>query len=209
MREVYVTPEARSQLPGDLGVPSFDVSEPVLATMADTVTPQGVVAVAEMRPASVFDVAAGDLVLVLASVRDPGNAGTLVRSAEAAGAAGVVFSQGCVDPYGPKTVRAAAGALFRVPIVRDVGLADALQVLREAGHRVIGADATSPDAVDQADLGGKTTFVLGNEAWGVPVEAEGLLDTAVRIRMPGPAESLNVAVAGSILLFEAVRQRAR
>lgn len=207
LREVYATPEARSSLPADLGVPAFEVTEGVLKVMSEAVTPQGVVAVAEMRPASIFDVAAGDLVVLLAEVRDPGNAGTLIRSAEAAGAAGIVFADGSVDPFGPKTVRAAAGSLFRLPIVRDLSLVDAVAALKEAGHRVIGADATSPTHADEANLGGKITFVLGNEAWGVPADAAGLLDATVGIRMPGPTESLNVAVAGSILLFEAVRRR--
>jgi len=207
LREVFVTEEARAALPGDLGVPSFDVTDGVLKVMSEAVTPQGVVAVAEMRSASIFDVASGDLVVVLAEVRDPGNAGTLIRSAEAAGAAGIVFTDGSVDPYSPKTVRAAAGSLFRLPVVRDLSLADAAAALREAGHSVIGADATSPTLVDEIDLDGHITFVLGNEAWGVPAGAAALLDATVGIRMPGPTESLNVAVAGSILLFEAVRRR--
>ena len=204
-----MTAEASSALPGALGVPTFEVSDGVLKVMSEAMTPQGVVAVAEMQPASLFDAAKGDLVLVLAEVRDPGNAGTLVRSAEAAGAAGIVFTDGSVDPFGPKTVRAAAGSLFRLPIVRDVSLADAVQVLKEAGHRVVGADATSPRHVDEVDLEGRISFVLGNEAWGVPADASALLDETVGIRMPGPTESLNVAVAGSILLFEAVRRRSR
>ena len=204
-----MTAEARSALPDELGVPTFEVSDAVLKVMSEATTPQGVVAVAEMRPSSLFDVAEGDLVVVLAEVRDPGNAGTLIRSAEAAGAAGIVFADGSVDPYGPKTVRAAAGSLFRLPIVRDVSLSDAVEVLKEAGHRVLGADATSPRHVDEVDLGGRIAFVLGNEAWGVPAGASALLDETVGIRMPGPTESLNVAVAGSILLFEAVRRRSR
>jgi TrmH family RNA methyltransferase len=207
LREVFVTPEVRSSLAPDLGVPVFDVTEAVLKVMSEAVTPQGVVAVAEMRPASVFDVAGGDLVVVLAEVRDPGNAGTLIRSAEAAGAAGIVFTDGSVDPYAPKTVRAAAGSLFRLPIVRDVSLRDAVGALREAGHRILGADATSPSHIDEIELPGRLTFVLGNEAWGVPPDAAELLDETVGIRMPGPTESLNVAVAGSILLFEAIRRR--
>ena len=207
LREVFVTAEARPDLPLGIGVPTFEVTDGVLKVMSEAVTPQGVVAVAEMQAGSLFDVAKGDLVVVLAEVRDPGNAGTLIRSAEAAGASGIVFADGSVDPFGPKTVRAAAGSLFRLPIVRDVSLGDAVTVLRDAGHRILGADATSPQHVDEVELGERITFVLGNEAWGVPASAAELLDATVGIRMPGPTESLNVAVAGSILLFEAVRRR--
>jgi TrmH family RNA methyltransferase len=189
-------------------VPVTFVRDEVLAALSDTTTPQGVVAVVAMPSWSIDDLPArADLVLVLAEVRDPGNAGTLVRSAVAAGASGVVFTPGAVDPWHPKTVRATAGALFHVPVIRHRAVDDALQSLRRADFVVIGADAASTRPLDSVDLTRRVALVVGNEAWGLPSHMRHLLDEDVGIPMPGPVDSLNVGIAGSILLFEAVRQR--
>jgi TrmH family RNA methyltransferase len=118
-----------------------------------------------------------------------------------------VFSSGSVDPLGPKTVRACAGALFSTPVVRDIDLGDAVSHLRDAGLMMVGTDARAPTAPEQVDLTGPVAVVVGNEAWGLPAEVSELLDETVGIPMPGPVESLNVGIAGSIVLFEAVRQR--
>ena len=190
------------------GVQVVETSEGVAASLSDSVTPQGIVAV--MR-APAFDLPSMpqdvDLVVVLAEVRDPGNAGTLVRAAVAAGAGAVVFGAGSVDPLGPKTVRAAAGALFSVRMIRGVDVREALDHLRAAGFTVVGADARATVSPEQVDLTSRVALVLGNEAWGLPDEMGDLVDVTVGIPMPGPVESLNVGIAGSILLFEAVRQR--
>lgn len=182
------------------------VTRQVISALTDTSTPQGVVAVAEARAIDAGAIE-GDLVVVLADVRDPGNAGTLLRSAVAAGSSGVVFAKGSVDPFNPKTVRATAGLLFRVPVVHDVALEDALSLLKARGFLVVGADAGSGVSPDEVDLTRAAALVLGNESWGIGAGARALLDEIVGIPMPGPAESLNVGIAGSILLFEAVRQR--
>ena len=182
------------------------VSGQVMAALSDTATPQGVVAVAE-APAIAAEDVHGDLVLVLAGVRDPGNAGTLLRSAAAAGAAAVAFPEGSVDPFNPKTVRATAGLLFRVPVIVDASLQRLLAALRAKGFVVIGADAGAPVTFDEIDLRGAVALVVGNEAWGIDASARAMLDEIVSIPMPGAAESLNAGIAGSILLFEAVRQR--
>jgi TrmH family RNA methyltransferase len=178
----------------------------VLAALSETRTPQGVVAVARMPDGTAEVPADADLVLVLAGVSDPGNAGTLVRSAVAAGAGAVVFTEGSVDPLGPKTVRASAGALFHTTILRDVAVEEVTTDLRSRGLLVVGA-AVQGEPIDRLDLTGPVAFVLGNEAWGLPEELSLGLDAVASIPMPGPTESLNVGVAGSILLFEAVRQR--
>ena len=189
------------------GIPVVAVTERVVAALSDVTSPQGVVAVVRAPDVALDDALRGArLVLVLAEVRDPGNAGTLVRSAAAAGARAVVFARASVDPFHPKTVRATAGTLFRVPVVRDVELADAVAALRRAGLRVVGADARAPSAWDGDRLDGRVALVLGNEAWGIGDDDRGLLDDVVGIPMPGAAESLNVGIAGSILLFEAVRR---
>jgi len=188
------------------GARIHEVSEQVLRAMSDAVTPQGVVAVAELPEHRLddLDLKTG-LVLVLDRIRDPGNAGTLIRSAVAAGCGGVVFTSGSVDPYRPKTLRAAAGAVFRSPVVGPVDPGAAFAHLRGAGFTLVGADARSKSSIYDTDLTSPVAIVLGNESWGLEDSSE--LDEAAAIPMPGGVESLNVAVAGSLFLFEAVRQR--
>lgn len=183
-------------------------SPAVLEAVSDAATPQGVVAVVEMGDVALSEVdEAVDLVLVLDQVRDPGNAGTLVRCATASGAGAVVFAKGSVDPYAPKTVRAAAGLHGRVALVRDADLGEAAAELRARGFAVVGTDAAAPRSYDGLDYAGKVAFVIGNEAWGIAAEHRSDVTDLVGIPMPGDAESLNAGIAGAILLFEAVRQR--
>ena len=189
------------------GVRVAEVPEAVIALLADTRTPQGVVAVARVPGASIPEDAS--LVVVLADVRDPGNAGTLVRTAYAAGADAIVFGSGAVDPFNAKTLRAASGAAFHVPVIRDVPLESILDTLSRRGIRTIGTAVSAGRRYDEIDLTAPVAFVLGNEAWGIPADLEAHLAESVSIPMPGPMESLNVATAGAILLFEAVRQRTR
>jgi RNA methyltransferase, TrmH family len=192
----------------DAGVRVTDVSEQVLASLSDTTTPQGIVATVRLGAHDVNEIASGaDLLVLLADVRDPGNAGTLVRSAAASGADAIVFGRGSVDPWHPKTVRASAGALFHIAVVRGVSLEEAVDASRTNNLSVLAASAHSDRSYDQADLTRPTTLVLGNEAWGLPAEKSKLVDDSVGIPMELPVESLNVGVAGSIILFEAARQR--
>lgn len=179
-----------------------------MRALSDAVTPQDIVAVADLPDASLdaLDVSTG-LILVLAEIRDPGNAGTLVRSAAASGCGGVVFATGSVDPYGPKTLRAAAGAVLRIPVVAKVELSETLRYLRAAGFALVGADARSDVSIYDIDLSKPSAIVLGNESWGL-AEADAIeLDVVAGIPMPGEVESLNVGVAGSLFLFEAARRR--
>ncbi|HWL65798.1 MAG TPA: RNA methyltransferase [Actinomycetota bacterium] len=189
------------------GVPVRSVTGPVMKALADASTPQGVVAVARIEPLTMDDLGGASLVLVLDQVRDPGNAGTLVRSAVAAGADGVVFTTGSVDPFGPKTSRAAAGTVLKTKIVRDVALESAASSLSGDGLVVVGADAKAETRADGCNLTRRLALVIGNESWGLTPESRALMDETVAIPMPGPAESLNAGIAGSILLFECVRQR--
>lgn len=183
------------------------VTNGVLQGLTDTSTPQGIAAIVEIPDTSLAALPPeASFVLVLADVRDPGNAGTLIRSALGAGADAIVFSTGSVDPFGPKTVRASAGALFGLPVLQG-SFEDAVTRLKEKSFLIVGTQAGSPP-IHSLDLTGPVAFVLGNEAWGLSASMEVLLDEKVGIPMPGPTESLNVAVAGSILLFEAARQRA-
>lgn len=174
----------------------------------EVTTPNGVAAVARI-PSPAAEVAGGSAALhvVLVGVTDPGNAGTLLRTAEAVGASSVLLTDGSVDPWAPKVVRASAGSVLRVPVRTGVA-GGVLQGLGAAGVTRVGAAGdrgTPPDAVD---LTGPVALVLGGEAHGLPDEAEAWVDTWVSLPMRGQVESLNVAVAGSVLAFEVVRQRA-
>jgi TrmH family RNA methyltransferase len=139
-------------------------------------------------------------------VADPGNAGTVARTADAAGAAAVVFGRGGVDPYNGKCVRASAGSLFHVDVVRDAAATEAVEALRAAGLRVLAADAhgeTGLDAVD--DLGARTAWVFGSEAHGLPPEVAAMATARVRVPMYGRAESLNLAAAAAVCLYASAR----
>ncbi|HEX2294261.1 MAG TPA: RNA methyltransferase [Actinomycetota bacterium] len=192
----------------EAGVSFVPATPGVVEAVSDAATPQGVVAVVDMTDVPLGEMDGGvDLVLVLDQVRDPGNAGTLVRCATAAGAGAVVFTKGSVDAYAPKTVRASAGFLSRVDLVRDAGVDETAELLRGRGFSVVGTDAVAPVPYDAIDYTGPTAFVVGNEAWGIPADHRGALTDVVAIPMPGDAESLNAGIAGALLLFEAVRQR--
>jgi RNA methyltransferase, TrmH family len=182
------------------------VGESELRGIADTDAPQGVVVTAEI-PASGLDrlhVGERSLVAVLDGIQDPGNFGTVVRSAEAFGAAAVFLLPGTVDPWNPKAVRSAAGSSMRLPLVEGEP-APLLDWLRQRRFRILGADA---DGVDVAALSGhpRRALVLGNEGAGLGQPVRQLLDGTVAIPMPGPAESLNVGVAAGILLYMLARE---
>lgn len=189
------------------GAEVHHVSEELMHRLTSTVTPQGLVGVAAFVDRPLETLEAPTCVAVLHAVRDPGNAGTVLRSADAAGAAGVVFSASSVDAYNPKTVRASAGSLFHVPLVRDVGTTDTVAALRERGARVYAMAADGEADLYHLDLTEPTVFVFGNEAWGLPSETAALADATVRVPIPGRAESLNLAAAATVCLFEWARQR--
>lgn len=184
----------------------LQVSEDVMTRLTSTVTPQGIVAVSPFVDVSLDAVNPG-CVAVLHAVRDPGNAGTVLRSADAAGADAVVFSATSVDVYNPKTVRASAGSLFHLPVVRDVDTEEAVRTLREKGCRVYAMAADGDADLYDADLSVPAAFLFGNEAWGLPRTVASLADGTVRIPIQGEAESLNLAAAASVCLFEWARVR--
>jgi TrmH family RNA methyltransferase len=213
VRDVFVVPDDPRiqqvvELAGELGVPVHEVTPSVLDSICDTATPQGVAAVIGWERRSIEDLLSEKpFVVAIAAVRDPGNAGTLLRSALAAGATGFVVAKGSVDPLHPKTVRASAGAVLQIPVLRDEDLGLVLSQLRRAGVLLVGADPMANVSAYDLDLTGPIALILGNESWGLPEDIRNQLDSIVGIPMPGPAESLNVATAGSILMFEIVRQR--
>lgn len=213
LESVYVGPgcDARGlelvEIALDRGIPVTRLAAGVVERVTDTVTPQPLVAVAPRPSRSLDDIPDDGLVLVLAAVREPGNAGTIVRSAEAGGAAAVIFCQGTADPWSPKVVRATSGALFHVPVVKAGRPEEVLEVLAQQGRRRLGTDASRGRSYGDLDWSPPTALVLGNEAWGVPPEITSSIDEWVHIPMIGRSESLNVAMAASILVFEAQRRR--
>lgn len=217
LSELFCTGAAASHHPALLdraagaGVPVTLVSGEVLGTLAATVTPQGVVGVAAFRDVSLALALAGEpaLVVVLAAVRDPGNAGTVLRAADAAGADAVVFTDASVDPYNGKCVRASAGSLFHLPFSVGVPASEAVAALRAGGLQVLAAEGSAAadlDSVaDAGDLAGRTGWVFGNEAWGLPAGLLALVDRAVRVPIHGRAESLNLAAAAAVCLYASAR----
>ena len=211
LEAVFVAPGADSVRPLlqralDAGVRVHELAPGVLEKVADTVTPQPVLAIAPFVDVPLADVDV-DFVVVCVDVRDPGNAGTVLRSAEAAGATAVVFCDGSVDVFNPKTVRASAGSLFHVRVVSGGSVNEILATLGERGVRRLGTVARGGTPYDEVDLTVPCAIVLGNEASGLP---DGLpLDVGVTIPMAGSGESLNVGMACAVLSFEVARQRRR
>lgn len=194
----------QAALPPGTAVLTADAA--VLATVGETVTTQGLVAAFPiLKPSLAVPDAASAPVLVLDRIRDPGNLGTLLRSAAAAGAHAVLLSEGCADPYGPKVVRASAGALFTVPFAL-LGWAQMANLLTGVERRyAAAADGAVP--YHAAELARGCAILVGNEADGLGGQALSLASRSVRIPIEPGVESLNAAVAGSVLLFEARRQR--
>ena len=217
LTELFVTSQGRSRHPGlaelaaGQGAPVHEVSGEVMSELAQTITPQGLLGVCRFVDQPLADLvrAAPRLVAVLASVRDPGNAGTVLRTADAAGAGGVIFAAASVDPYNSKCVRASAGSLFHLPIVAGPDLGAALAALRSAGLQVLAADGSATTRLDAAggpDLSRPTAWLFGNEAWGLPDSLLALADDVVAVPIYGRAESLNLAAAAAVCLYASARQ---
>jgi TrmH family RNA methyltransferase len=213
VEEVFTTGQHREVVDAAAaaGAAVREVSDSVLAASADTVTPQGVVGVArrvEMPLDDALLASQGEaLTLVLVDVADPGNAGTLVRAAEAAGAAAVLFCGSSVDPSNGKCVRASAGALFHVPIAAGGDVVPVLERLGDLGIRRAAAVVDGGVPYDAVDLTGPVALVLGSEAHGLDPAVLEVVDERLTIPMAGRSESLNVAMAGAVLCFESLRQR--
>ena len=216
--ELFATPTAMERHPDvrdaarEAGLEVEYTTEAVLDAMADTVTPQGIVAVARQSPSSLKDVFAASprLVAICEEVRDPGNLGTIIRAADAAGADAVVLTGRTVDPYNPKVVRATTGSLFHVPVAVGADLASVVERAHAAGLRVIAADVGGDDFLARRNLLAEpTAWLFGNEARGLEDEALALADQVLKLPIFGRAESLNLATAAAICLYtSASSQRA-
>jgi TrmH family RNA methyltransferase len=211
--ELYATPTSLerhgdiAQAAADAGVDVEFVTEEVLATMSDTVTPQGFVGVVRQFPTSVKEIFAGTpkLVAVLEEVRDPGNAGTIVRAADSAGADAVIFTGRTVDLYNPKVVRSTTGSIFHLPVAVGASLGDVVGRARSAGLQLLAADVKGDDllvARREKLLGAPTAWVFGNEARGLEDDDLELVDRVITVPIYGHAESLYLATAASVCLYE-------
>ena len=189
------------------GLPTYELAEGVLERVADAVTPQPVLAVVGAAVVELSDLQGAGSVLVCDQVRDPGNAGTLVRTARAAGVDGVVWCRDSVDVYGPKTVRASAGAVFRVPLVVDAEPGPVMAELGGWGFNRLAAVAEGGRDYAAMDLRGRFALMVGNESHGLGSDHLDLADELVSVPMAGGTESLNVGVAAAVICFEAARQR--
>lgn len=212
--ELYADPEGLTRHAALLAAapcPVTPVSADVLAAMAETVTPQGVLGVAPLLDVPLGTALAGTprLVVVLEAAQDPGNAGTVIRTADAAGAAAVLLTEGSTDPHNGKCVRATAGSLWHLPVVTGCTVVEAVEALHAAGLSVLatsgaGADDLD-DLLDRGALAGPTAWLLGNEAGGLSHQALALADRTVRIPIHGSAESLNLATAAAVCLYASAR----
>ena len=218
IEELFVTPTALDRYQ-DIGRAAREVdleiefvTEQVLEAMADTVTPQGVLAVARQFPTSLKEILAAEprLIAILEEVRDPGNAGTIIRAADSAGADAVILTGRSVDLYNPKVVRATTGSLFHLPVAIMPELDDVLERVKAAGIQVLAADIKGEDLLSaRPSLAAPTAWLFGNEARGLSDEQLELADRAITVPIYGKAESMNLATAASVCLYEsAFAQRA-
>jgi TrmH family RNA methyltransferase len=215
--QLFVTSAAQARyaelirLAAAQGADVHAVSGEVMTELAQTITPQGLLAMCRFIdvPMAQVSAEAPRLAVILANVRDPGNAGTVLRTADAAGAGGVIFAGSAVDPYNSKAVRASAGSLFHLPVVTGTPVEEAVRALRERGLRILAADGSAATTLDDLQsagrLGEPTAWLFGNEAWGLPGDVLGLADEAVAVPIYGRAESLNLAAAAAVCLYASAR----
>ena len=209
VRELFITEESVERYTDIVdaaikcGIEVKVASEEVIASLSSTVTPQGMVAVVGIQEFALDNIFTSDtkLAVALAYVRDPGNAGSVIRVADAAGARGVVTSTDSVDIHNPKVVRASAGSLFHLPVVQEVDVFDIINKARECGLQVLAADGSGQSFDTGVDLTKPTLWVFGNEAWGLPDEVLSAVDQVVSIPIYGKAESLNLATATAVCLY--------
>jgi TrmH family RNA methyltransferase len=184
------------------------MAEALVASLSDARTPQGLVALAERPQPAVERIFAGTpLVLVADAVQDPGNLGALLRSAEAAGATGALLTTGCADPFSWKALRGSMGSAFRLPLATGLALEAALERLAARGVVVYATAADGEKRYDEADLRGPVAVVVGSEGRGLAPATQRQASARLRVPLAAPVESLNVAVAAALVLFEAARQR--
>ncbi|MDO5147112.1 MAG: RNA methyltransferase [Eubacteriales bacterium] len=208
--EVYVTEEFEEKHKDKLeGYRRELISDSVCRHLSDTKTPQGVVALVEKRESTLEELLEREqepCLFLLENLQDPGNMGTILRTAEGAGVTGVIMNRGCVDPYNPKVIRATMGAMFRMPFVVVDYLPAVFPALKEKGIVTYAAHLDGTEFFRQNYRRG-TAFLIGNEGKGLTEETADGADVKIRIPMKGQVESLNASIAATVLMYEALRQR--
>lgn len=213
VREVYVTERflknADDRMKDRLAQTGYEtVAEPVFEKMSDTKAPQGILVVLAQRSCEREELLRGTpLLLLLENIQDPGNLGTILRTAEGAGATGVILSPGCADLYQPKVVRATMGSLFRVPFYRSGDLHGEIRFLQDRKIKIFAAYLEGSESYDAVSYLGGSAFLIGNEGNGLSEEIAMTSDARIRIPMAGKLESLNAGVSAALLVYEAARQR--
>lgn len=212
LEKVYVSQSyagSRERVKELEGLSWEEVEDKAFAQMSDTQTPQGILCLVRRREGSMEELLEGEnpLLLVLEDIQDPGNLGTIFRTAEGAGVDGILMSRGCVDIYNPKTIRSTMGSIYRVPFAVCGELAPALNRLEQAGIRTYAAHLQGKNTYDRESYLGGTAFLIGNEGNGLTSEISRRASCRIRIPMGGQLESLNAGVAAAILMYEAARQR--
>lgn len=184
------------------------VADRLLESVSDTVTPQGIIAVCRRPRHNAKALAeAGGLYIICEDVRDPGNFGTIIRTAAAAGVSAVFALPGCVDAYSPKVVRASSGALFAIPVIEDIGVTAVLDLLRQNHTSIYATHLEGSILPYDADLRGNCAIIIGNEAQGISQNLADQCDYWLKLPMPGAVQSLNASVAAGIIIYESLRQR--
>jgi TrmH family RNA methyltransferase len=203
--------EAYADVIRERSILCFSATDDVIASLTATVTPQGVVAVMPLIHVETDSIPgpSPSTILIANRVRDPGNLGNMIRIADAAGASGVVVCEESADIYNPKTVRSTAGSIFHLPICVGAKVGETLNLLKKEGYSVIATDVRNGRGVWEMEWPQKLALLMGNEAWGIPEEEEGLADEVVSVPVFGRAESLNVAAAAAVILYEVERRRER
>jgi RNA methyltransferase, TrmH family len=212
---IFVAPDVESSATASgvlesaqrVGIRVYELAAGVMERVADAVTPQPLLGVIAMLDVELASVKESSPLIVLVDVRDPGNVGTIIRSADAAGSAAVICCAGSGDFYNPKAVRSSAGSIFQIPVVAAPPAFETLAALGAAGVRRLSTVMRGGDDYTSADLSGRVAIVLGNEASGLGSELEMSLDGALTIPIEGSAESLNVAMTAAVLCFEYARRR--
>jgi TrmH family RNA methyltransferase len=215
---LYATHDASRRLDflSDTTIPVTIVEDAILNAMSDTVTPQGVIAICKLPRENLSSILGQNdpkLIAILSNVRDPGNVGTVIRSADAAGADGVIISAESVDPWSPKAVRSSAGSLWHLPVIADVDLPGIVAEISARGFQILAADADGSIDLEELESSGKlkapTAWIFGNEAWGLPAEVRALADVVVSLPIFGEAESLNLSMAATLALYSSARVQHR
>ena len=212
IQQLYISESYFSKGGQELDENGFEfeiLSDSVFAYVSDTKTPQGILAIVKRKNYKLEDIISHENphLMVLDNLQDPGNLGTIFRTAEAAGVTGIVLSKDCVDIYNPKVIRSTMGAIYRMPFVYVEDILEALKKIKEKGITTYAAHLKGKNSYDKEDYKSACAFLIGNEGNGLRDEVSDMADTWIRIPMEGQAESLNAAVAAAVLMFEAARQR--